>query len=234
MNINRNLLIFNTKKMLTGLLVALVAAASGCATEGSKTVQVQHTTAAATRAAYTGVRIPVSVGKFDNRSNYMRGVFSDGTDRVGGQAQTLLVSHLQQTGRLTVLDRSNLSEIRQEADFNAQANQIRGARYVITGDVTEFGRKSEGDRQLFGILGRGKTQIAYSKVTLNVVDAQTSEVVYSASGAGEYSLSNREIIGFGGTAGYDATLTGKVLDLSIREAVDRLVEGMQGGAWGRQ
>ena len=66
---------------------------------------------------------------------------------------------------------------------------------------------------------------------VNVVDVTTSEVVYSASGAGEYSLSNREVIGFGGTAGYDSTLNGKVLDLAIREAVDRLVDGIEQGAW---
>ena len=88
-----------------------------------------------------------------------------------------------------------------------------------------------GDQQLFGILGRGKEQVAYAKVDLNVVDVTSSEVVYSASGAGEYSLSNREVIGFGGSAGYDSTLNGKVLDLAIREAVDRLVDGITQGAW---
>jgi len=221
-----------TVTAFTGLALS-VALLSGCVTERSKTITPQTTTAAATRTAYTGVRVPVSVGKFDNRSNYMRGVFSDGTDRVGGQAQTVLIGHLQQTGRFAVMDRSNLSEIQQEAGFNAQANQIRGARYVISGDVTEFGRKNQGDHQLFGILGRGKKQVAYSKVTLNVIDSHTSEVVYSASGSGEYSLSNREVVGFGSTAGYDATLTGKVLDLSIREAVDRLAEGIEHGQWGR-
>jgi curli biogenesis system outer membrane secretion channel CsgG len=44
-------------------------------------------------------------------------------------------------------------------------------------------------------------------------------------------LSEREILGFGSTASYDATLNGKVLDLAIREAVDRLVAGLDGGAW---
>lgn len=58
----------------------------------------------------------------------------------------------------------------------------------------------------------------------------TSEVVYSAAGAGEYSLSNREVLGFGGTASYDATLNGKVLDLAMREAVDKLVAGVEAGA----
>ncbi|MOA26495.1 putative lipoprotein [compost metagenome] len=129
------------------------------------------------------------------------------------------------------MDRDNLSEITQEAGFNKKANQIKGAQYVVTGDVTAFGRKVTGDQQLFGILGRGKEQVAYAKVDLNVVDVTTSEVVYSASGAGEYSLSNREVVGFGGTASYDSTLNGKVLDLAIREAVDRLVEGIEQGAW---
>ncbi len=104
---------------------------------------------------------------------------------------------------------------------------MKGAKYIITGDVTEFGRKTTGDHQLFGILGKGKQQVAYAKVVLNVVDVQTSEVVYSTQGAGEFSLSNREIVGFGGTAGYDATLNGKVLDLAIREAVDKLVNGFK-------
>ncbi|MET5116621.1 curli production assembly protein CsgG, partial [Burkholderia pseudomallei] len=45
-----------------------------------------------------------------------------------------------------------------------------------------------------------------------------------------YSLANREIIGFGGTAGYDSTLTGKVLDLAIQDAVNHLVEQVVAGA----
>lgn len=53
----------------------------------------------------------------------------------------------------------------------------------------------------------------------------------SVQGAGEYSLDSREVIGFGGTSSYDSTLNGKVLDLAMREAVNRLVDGLQSGAW---
>nr|WP_298954980.1 DNA primase [uncultured Campylobacter sp.] len=127
------------------------------------------------------------------------------------------------------------SENSSEQNFIGQASagavNLKGSRYVITGDVTEFGRKTTGDHQLFGILGKGKKQTAYSKVNLNVVDTKTAEVVYSVSGAGEYTLSNREIIGFGGTAGYDSTLNGKVLSLAIVEAVNNLVNGIESGAW---
>ncbi|CAB3737298.1 Putative lipoprotein NMB1126/NMB1164 precursor [Achromobacter denitrificans] len=212
-----------------GAAVVLSALAAGCATERSQALAVPAVAAAS--KPYQGVRSPISVGKFDNRTNYLRGVFSDGVDRLGGQAKTIVVSHLQRSGRFQVMDRDNLSEIAQEAGFNKKASQIKGARYVVTGDVTAFGRKVTGDQQLFGILGRSKEQVAYAKVDLNVVDVATSEVVYSTSGAGEYALSNREVIGFGGTAGYDSTLNGKVLDLAIREAVDRLVEGIEQGAW---
>jgi len=171
------------------------------------------------------------VGKFDNRSSYMRGLFSDGVDRLGGQAKTILIGHLQETGRFGVVDRDNLDEIAREARIKGQPQALKGADFAITGDVVEFGRKEVGDRQLFGILGSGKQQVAYSKVTLNVVDVLTSEVVYSAQGAGEYALSNRELLGFGGTAGYDSTLNGKVLDLAIREAINRLVEALEHGKW---
>jgi curli biogenesis system outer membrane secretion channel CsgG len=101
---------------------------------------------------------------------------------------------------------------------------------VVTGAITEFGRKVTGDKQLFGILGRGKTQTAYAKATLNIVDVTNSEIIYSTQAAGEYELSNREVIGFGGTAGYDSTLNGKVLNLAITEAVNNIVRDIDNGA----
>lgn len=217
------------KKLIPAIVITSAIVTSGCATEQARSLEVAKVATAS--VPYHGQRSPISVGKFDNRSSFMRGIFSDGVDRLGSQAKTILVTHLQQTGRFNVLDRTNLTELGQEASFNKQAQQIKGADYVITGDVTEFGRKEVGDHQLFGLLGRGKQQIAYAKVNLNVVNVKTSEVVFSSQGAGEYSLSNREIIGFGGTASYDSTLNGKVLDLAVREAVNNLVAGVESGAW---
>ena len=212
-----------------GILLGSLLLISGCATEQSRTLEVTKVASAGTR--YDGPRSQIAVGKFDNRSSFMNGIFSDGIDRLGSQAKTILITHLQQTGRFNVLDRNNMAEIKQEATY-ANANQnIKGAPYVVTGDVTEFGRKEVGDKQLFGLLGRGKSQVAYAKVNLNVVNVQTSEVAYTAQGAGEYSLDSREIIGFGGTSSYDSTLNGKVLDLAMREAVNNLVNGISTGAW---
>ncbi|WP_025126745.1 CsgG/HfaB family protein [Pseudomonas sp. PH1b] len=218
-----------SKWVLSGAAVAVLAGVSGCATESSRALPVEKVQSAS--QAWTGARVPMAVGKFDNRSSYMRGIFSDGVDRLGGQAKTILITRLQQTNRFSVLDRDNMGEIQQEAAIKGQAQKLKGADFVVTGDVTEFGRKETGDRQLFGILGRGKTQVAYAKVALNIVNISTSEVVYSTQGAGEYALSNREVVGFGGTASYDSTLNGKVLDLAMREAVNRMVEAIDAGAW---
>jgi curli biogenesis system outer membrane secretion channel CsgG len=215
-------------KMTSTLVIGLLSLA-GCATETSRTIEVAKVESAA--SDYRGAKTLVAVGKFENRSTFMRGIFTDGVDRLGGQAKSTLIAHLQQSQRFNVLDRDNLAEGRQEAGFQAKAQSIRGAEYLVTGDISEFGRKDVGDHQLFGLLGRGKTQVAYAKITLNIVNSLTSEVVYSARGAGEVALSNREVVGFGGTAGYDATLNGKVLDLAMREAVNNLVTGLDTGRW---
>ncbi|MGS0639311.1 CsgG/HfaB family protein [Citrobacter sp. VF227] len=217
------------KKIIISSLCFSSLFLTGCATESSRSVEVAKV--ATYQTPWQGPRSPISVGKFDNRSGYMNGIFSDGVDRLGNQSKTILITHLQQTGRFNVLDRMNMEEIKAESDISGKHQQLKGATYVITGDVTEFGRKETGDKALFGILGRGKSQVAYAKVALNVVNVRTSEVVFSSQGAGEYELSNREILGFGGTASYDSTLNGKVLDLAIREAVNNLVTGIENGIW---
>lgn len=219
------------KKIVYLLVTSLLLTWLGCASESHKAVQVEKSASAQTASNYQGPKHQIIVSNFDNKSGFMRGVFSEGPDRLSSQAKTVLMAHLQQTGRFILLDRDNMKELSGEAKYSGKKQKIKGADFAITGDVAEFGRKETGDRQLFGVLGSGKSQVAYSKVTVNVVDTATSQVVYSASGSGEYELNNREVLGFGGTASYDSTLNGKVLDLAMREAVDRLVEGLEQNKW---
>jgi len=215
--------------VVTVLSVACSLFNVGCAVESNRTITPQQVASAG--SVYNGPRSTIVLGKFANKTTYMRGIFSDGVDRLGSQAQTILVSHLQQTGRFNVVDRDNLQESAREASFKGVRQSVRGADYAVTGDIVEFGRKETGDMQLFGILGSGKQQIAYAKVSLNIVNVVTSDVVFSAQGAGEFKLSDREALGFGGNSGYDQTLNGKVIDLAVREAINRLVEGIDQGRW---
>jgi len=221
----------STRVCTTWMAVTATVLLSACATvEQSRSVQTTQVSSAQ-QVAPKGPRAAVALGKFDNRSEYLRGMFTEGPDRLGAQAKAILQSHLQQSQRFSVMDRENLAEARQEAAFKSSELAVKGADLLISGSVSEFGRKDVGDKQLFGLLGRGKTQVAYAKVTLNVVNSKTAEVVYSVQGAGEYSLSEREVLGFGSTASYDVTLNGKVLDLAVREAVEKLVAALDSGAW---
>lgn len=220
--------IFYPLVMVSALLL------SACATESAQIINTPKVEAY--QQTYNGAKLSVAVGKFDNRSNMGGGIFGggDSNSQLSNQAKTILTANLQQTGHFTVLDRTNMGEIKTESQIKGVQQQLKGARFVITGDITEFGRKTVGDQQLFGILGQGKTQVAYAKVTLNIVDVKTSEVVFSTQGAGQFKLSSREVIGFGGKAGYDSTLNGKVLDLAIREAVNNLTRGIDQHQWNPQ
>ncbi len=212
------------------LILCLTVLTTACATQQShRVIETEKVESFATE--YHGKKTSLAIGNFDNRSSYMQGLFSSNIDRLGNQSKTILKTHLQQTNRFKVLDRANMAELEREAKLLGVDQNIAGARYAITGTVGEFGRKAIGDKQLFGILGAGKSQIAYAKVSLNVVDVTTSEIVYSTQGAGEYSLSQREVLGFGSNASYDATLNGKVLNLAITEAVNNLVRSIEAGSW---
>ena len=83
-----------------------------------------------------------------------------------------------------------------------------------------------------GAFGKTRTQTAYAKVSLTVVDVGTSQAVYSVQGAGEFNLENGQVLGFGSQASYDATLTDKVLNLAMIDVVNKLVDGLQAGQWG--
>jgi curli biogenesis system outer membrane secretion channel CsgG len=161
----------------------------------------------------------------------MNGIFSNGQDQLGNQAKTILITHLNQTNRFNVLDRDNMEQASMEAEIRGVNQDLMGAAYILTGSVTEFGRKEESSTALFGILGNSKRQVAYAVVSINVVDVRTTAVVFSVQGAGEYQLTNTEFMGFANYSGYDSTLNGKVLDLAIREAVDRLAEAIDRGLW---
>ncbi len=218
------------KRGRAGLFLGIVAAAfGGCITESHRSVATP--TVASHNTPYSGPKYALIVANFENRSQYLRGAFADAGDPLGSQAKTILKTHLQLSSRFVLLDRDNMEEIARESKIRGAKPELVGAQVALTGNVTEFGRRETGDIQLFGILGYGKQQLAYAKVALNVVDVDTSKVVFAVQGAGEFELGNREVAGFGTVAGYDATLNGKVLNLAITEAVNNLVAALERGEW---
>jgi len=200
----------------------------GCsARESNNTIAVQSVAARGT--VYTGPKQRLVIGKFENRSPYMNGMFADNNDRLGAQARQILMTHLSQSGRFTLMDRGNMEELTAEANYSGAGQKITGGEIVITGAVTEFGRRETGRQD--SIVHKSKTQTAYGKISVSIVDVATSRVLFSCQGAGEFHMTNRDVLGFGSRAGYDATLVDKVLNLATIEVVNHLVEGLESGEW---
>jgi curli biogenesis system outer membrane secretion channel CsgG len=42
-------------------------------------------------------------------------------------------------------------------------------------------------------------------------------------------LNERQVVGFGSKAGYDATLNGKVLDFAIKESINNITRDLENG-----
>jgi curli biogenesis system outer membrane secretion channel CsgG len=124
-----------------------------------------------------------------------------------------------------------MDALARESKFSGRRQKITGGEVVVTGAVTEFGRRNVGNKSLGGLIHKSKSQMAYGKVQLSVVDVNTSEVLASYQGAGEYQLTSKEVLGFGSKAGYDSTLADKVLNLAMMEAVDNLVSGLERSEW---
>jgi len=188
-------------------------------------------TVASHGSPYTGPKHRLVIGEFTNRSGYMSGVFSNDDDknRLAAQARNILMTHLTQSRRFVLMDRANMEALATEAGFSGKQQKITGGEIVITGAVTEFGRREVGRHD--SVFHRSRTQVAYAKISLSVVDVPTSQVLFSCQGAGEFDLTDRGVLGFGSVAGYDATLADKVLNLAMIEAVDHLVDGLEKNQW---
>ncbi|HEY8749348.1 MAG TPA: CsgG/HfaB family protein [Tepidisphaeraceae bacterium] len=213
------------------LFILAACALGGCqAAESNRVVETRSVDSRS--VPYTGTKRSLVIGKVQNRSQYMNGIFSDGVDRLGTQARQILMTHLNQSQRFRLMDRANMEELSSESKFSGATQKIIGAEYVLTGAVTEFGRRETGSQALGGAFGKTRKQTAYAKVSLTVVDVRTSEAVWSVQGAGEFDLDTGEVVGFGSTAGYDATLTDKVLNLAMIDVVNKLVRAIDAGEWG--
>jgi curli biogenesis system outer membrane secretion channel CsgG len=208
--------------VITAVAALVVLGLAGCTVEESSRALIPAATASSS-LPYQGQKVPVAVGKMVNRSPYLNGVFSSGDDKLGAQATQMLVMHLTQSGRFDVKDRMNLSEAEAEAKWLGRTAKVSGAKLIISGVVTEFGRKETGSVGLFGIVSKSRDRVMYGKISISAIDVLTSDVISNVAGAGEYQLSSSEVLGFGSHAGNDGTQADKVLDLAVRQAVDRLI-----------
>ena len=105
------------------LFVTLIFLVSGCATQTQRKVEIVPVET--NKTVYSGPKSTLVLGEFNNRSNYMQGLFSSNIDKLGNQGKTILKTHLQQTNRFKVVDRDNLANLQKEAELLDRISNIQ-------------------------------------------------------------------------------------------------------------
>jgi curli biogenesis system outer membrane secretion channel CsgG len=162
----------------------------------------------------------IAVGRISNESGYGRSLIRDKhDDPLGKQVVDMIVKALVESGSYIVVERPDIELLKDEADLSGQKLDLVGVDALVIGSVTELGRKVVGKT---GFLSDSKKQIAFAKLDIRLVDAETGFILTSVSGAGEASTETASVVGFGSQASYDGTLN----DTAIRQAVSDVVSRM--------
>ena len=172
------------------------------------------------------IKRKVAIGRFSNETQYAKGLFYDKeNDPMRKQALDILSTKLASTGKFILLEREDLDVLVKEA--GPDMNKI-GADYIILGSITEFGRKTEGEQKVFT---SSKTQIVEAGVSIRLVEAATGLIIYSDEAKGHAEISKKQTLGFGGTAGYDATLSDKAISSALSQLVENIIKKCMDKPW---
>lgn len=172
------------------------------------------------------IKRKVAIGRFSNETQYGKGVFYDKeNDPMGKQAMDILSAKLAQSEKFILLERSDLDLLVQESGENMQKI---GADYLILGSITEFGRKNEGQQKVFS---NSKVQTVEAGVSIRIVDAYTGLIIYSDEAKGMAETTTKEVMGIGGQAGFDATLSDKAISAAISQLVENIINKCTDKPW---
>ena len=171
----------------------------------------------------------VAIARFTNETKYGQGFFYDkNEDRLGKQSMDIFSTKLSATGKFILVERADLEFLNKEKEMSKVSEAGIPADYLILGSVTEFGRKTTSD---VGVFSRTKTQTAYAKVSVRLVEVRTGLIIYSEEGSGEASSEAGTVLGVGETADYDATLNDKVISAAIGKLVSNIYENLTNKPW---
>jgi curli biogenesis system outer membrane secretion channel CsgG len=209
--------------LLVGLLAAFLFAL-GCAGSGGETKKDAESTPRTLPAYnYSGKKIPIVVMDFDTR------VPGHGY-RVGQGASDMLITALVKTKKYRVYERNKLKSIMKEqklqmsgavdASTAVQIGKLVGAKYIVSGAVTEFGIKKSGAHG-GGYFSVGKK--AYrATVDVRAVSVKTGEIVFADTGSGILKSKAVTVLGFGGGEDYDEKKASESMRMAIDDVMSRI------------
>jgi len=171
----------------------------------------------------------VAIARFSNETASGTTFLVDNSgDRLGKQASDILTARLAATGRFLMFERTDSDEIQAEKIIAGLSDEGVSVDYLIVGSVSEFGRSTESER---GVFSKSKTQKAYAKVNVRLIEVSTGRIIYSEEGAGEAMSEAKKTLGVGGSAGYDQSLTDKAISAAISQLVSSIVVNLTKSPW---
>ena len=172
------------------------------------------------------IKRKVAIGRFSNETQYGKGMFYDKeNDPMGKQAMDILSSKLASSGKFILLERGDMELLMAEAGDKMEKI---GADYVIVGSITQFGRKTEGKEKVFT---SSKSQVVEAGVSVRLVETATGLIVYSDEAKGLAETTAKTTLGFGSTAGYDASLSDKAISAALSQLVDNIINKCMDTPW---
>jgi curli biogenesis system outer membrane secretion channel CsgG len=205
-------------------LLAVFLFALGCASSGGETKKDEGSTPRTLPAYnYSGKKIPIVVMDFETSV--------PGHDwRVGRGASDMLITALFKTKKYRVYERERLKSIMKEQKLQmsgavdmstaVQIGKLVGAKYIVTGAVTEFGMAKSGAKG-GGYFSVGKKWYR-STVDVRAVSVQTGEIVFADSGSGALKSSAVSVLGFGGGESYDEKKATESMRMAIEDVMSRI------------
>lgn len=226
------------KKLTTFATAAILA---GCATQTPQItikeapVNQEQQQAAQRKAAIQQVeqalslKRKIAIGRMTNETNYGRSLLRDDhMDPLGKQVSDMLATRLISSGNFVVIERPDIARIEQERQAFGAQGALVGVDTLIMGSLSEFGRNTTGES---GFLSSTKTQLAHAKVELRLIDVNTGQAFFSATGTGEATLESASVAGFGSRAAYDGTLSDKAIAAAISDVMGEMIQKMMERPW---
>ncbi len=172
------------RKLLLALIAILIGTFCAQQAEAQRT-QTRSGAADLGLGEYTGIRHAIGVVDFDNQAGWR------GRWQLGRNLSIMLESALSDTERFVLVDRQQLGNVMREQDLAAsgraapargvaQTGQIRPARFIASGSITEVEESASGRDGGIGIggvrVGGGRQQAQITAI-VRITDSSTGEIV---------------------------------------------------------
>jgi curli biogenesis system outer membrane secretion channel CsgG len=172
----------------------------------------------------------VAIARFSNETLYAKGIFYEKeNDPISKQASDILATKLAASNKFILLERQDIETINEELKLGSgNALEKVGADYLIIGSVTEFGRKNEGNTQIFS---QSKTQTVQAGVSIRLVDVSSGQIIYAEEAKGQAKAKNQTVLGLGPQADFDATLSDKAISAAVSKLVENVINNCMEKPW---